>query len=38
MYVAFIALCVTRGKRLRLMRDREAARAAAYASSAVLGI
>ena len=34
MYVAFIALCLARGKRLRLMRDREAARAAAYASSA----
>lgn len=34
MYVAFIVLCLTRGKRLRLLRDREAARAAAYASSA----
>ena len=34
MYIAFIALCIMRGKRLRLMRDREASRAAAYASSA----
>ena len=38
MYVAFIALCVLRSKRLTLARDREAARAAAYASSAAIGV